>query len=299
MTTVTNCPICGLALDDVQRMDGRDSFEMVCQRCGRYAMTGPLLAAGLAAATPSQRAGLMAAVRESTERDELISLRSDSWAQTALQFSGYSIQQKLRRLLEFVGDRSGGHAGTRVSITDELEYPRFAAFSAAEYHWLRRALIHQGLVEENGSALTLTMQGWEAYRPLTGGAPGTCFVAMAFDTQLNEAYEFGIVPAVTADCGFSIVRVDKVEHNGNINDKIIGDIRGCQFVVADFTLHRNGVYFEAGFAMGLGRPVVWICRRDHLPDAHFDTRPYNHVVWDEPADLREKLANRLRATILR
>jgi hypothetical protein len=42
------------------------------------------------------------------------------------------------------------------------------------------------------------------------------------------------------DCGFTIVPVDRVEHNENINDRIISELRTCQFVVADFTLHRNG-----------------------------------------------------------
>jgi hypothetical protein len=74
-------------------------------------------------------------------------------------------------------------------------------------------------------------------------------------------------------CKFTIVRPDRVEHNDNVNDRIISEIRSCQFMVADFTLHRNGVYFEAGLASGLGRPVICTCRRDEMRDAHFDTRP--------------------------
>jgi nucleoside 2-deoxyribosyltransferase len=52
------------------------------------------------------------------------------------------------------------------------------------------------------------------------------------------------------------VRVDFVEHNEQICDKIVAEIRTCQFLVADVTLQRAGVYFEAGFAMGLGRLVA-------------------------------------------
>jgi nucleoside 2-deoxyribosyltransferase len=121
---------------------------------------------------------------------------------------------------------------------------------------------------------------------------------MAFDPELDSAYDEGIKPAVTEDCQFSVIRVDRVEHNDNINDRIIGEIRGCQFIVADFTLHRNRVYFEAGFAAGLGRPVVWTCRKDQMRDAHFDTRPYNHIVWEDPVQLRQRLGNRIRPTIL-
>ena len=57
------------------------------------------------------------------------------------------------------------------------------------------------------------------------------------------------------------MRVDFVEHNDKICDKIVAEIRTCQFLVADGTLQRAGVYFDAGFEMGLGRPVIWTCRR--------------------------------------
>src|SRR5262249_36628001 len=132
----------------------------------------------------------------------------------------------------------------------------------------------------------------------SGGIPGTCFVAMSFGVELNTAYDEGIAPSIRDDCGFRVLRVDRVEHNDNINDKIIADLRSAQFVVADFTGHRNGVYFEAGFALGLGRPVVWTCQEsDFKGKVHFDTRPFNHILWSWPADLREKLTARVRATV--
>jgi len=36
----------------------------------------------------------------------------------------------------------------------------------------------------------------------------------------------------------------------------------CRFIVADFTGQRGGVYFEAGYALGLRKPVIWTCKRD-------------------------------------
>jgi nucleoside 2-deoxyribosyltransferase len=80
-------------------------------------------------------------------------------------------------------------------------------------------------------------------------------------------------------------------------DKILGDIRMAPFVVADFTGHRNGVYLEAGFARGLGLPVIHTCRSDELDNAHFDTAQLNHVVWTTPDELRSKLFHRIAGTI--
>jgi hypothetical protein len=37
--------------------------------------------------------------------------------------------------------------------------------------------------------------------------------------------------------------------------------------------------------------------RSAIGGAHFDTRQYNHIVWNDPAELRNKLANRIGALI--
>jgi len=88
-----------------------------------------------------------------------------------------------------------------------------------------------------------------------------------------------------------------VEHINRIDDEIIAHIKAASFVVADFTGHRGGVYFEAGFALGLDLPVIWCCRKDHLAELHFDIRQYNCIDWETPDELSMRLQNRIEATI--
>ena len=76
---------------------------------------------------------------------------------------------------------------------------------------------------------------------------------------------------------------------------MIAEIRRCQFLVADYTGHRGGVYFEDGFALGLGREVVRSCREDDFGRLHFDTRQYRHVKWSDSGDLRTQLADQIQA----
>ena len=87
------------------------------------------------------------------------------------------------------------------------------------------------------------------------------------------------------------------EHNEKIDDRIIAEIRQSGLVVADFTGQRGGVYYEAGFANGLGIPLIWTCHDDAVENLHFDTRQYNHIVWQEPVDLRSQLVDRIAATL--
>ena len=111
------------------------------------------------------------------------------------------------------------------------------------------------------------------------GIPGKCFVAMWFHEDLKDAYHNGIYLAVKDDCKMDPVRLDLVEYNEKICDKIVAEIRTCQFLVADVTRQRQNVYFEAGFAMGLGRPVIWTCKEDDFTNVHFDTQQYNYILW--------------------
>lgn len=121
------------------------------------------------------------------------------------------------------------------------------------------------------------------------------FIAMWFDEEVSGA-EQAIRYAVEAS-GFSPLLIKDKEHAGKICDEIIAEIRRSRFLVADFTGHRGGVYFEAGFAMGLGIPVVWTCRKDQIKDLHFDIRQYNCIDWESEPDLQSRLKNRIMAII--
>ena len=95
-----------------------------------------------------------------------------------------------------------------------------------------------------------------------------CFVAMWFADEMQEAYDKAIAPAIEyvepgeENPRFKAVKIDTVEHINDINDEIIAQIRRSRFMVCDLTGYRGGVYFEAGFAYGLGLDVIYTCRKD-------------------------------------
>jgi nucleoside 2-deoxyribosyltransferase len=113
---------------------------------------------------------------------------------------------------------------------------------------------------------------------------------------MREAYTGGFEPGIR-QAGYGPLRVDGVEHVAKIDDEIIAQIRRSRFVVADFTGHRAGVYFEAGFALGLNLPVIWSCRRDEIGKLHFDIRQFDCIDWTEPGDLADRLQKRIEAVI--
>jgi nucleoside 2-deoxyribosyltransferase len=124
------------------------------------------------------------------------------------------------------------------------------------------------------------------------------FCAMWFADDIKSLWTEAIQPAIRA-AGFEAKRIDLHEHSNRIDDEIVAMIRRSRFLVADFTGQRGGVYFEAGYALGLGLRVIWLCREDELNNIHFDTRQYNFIVWKagEYADLAKRLQNRIEATL--
>jgi nucleoside 2-deoxyribosyltransferase len=147
-----------------------------------------------------------------------------------------------------------------------------------------------------------TMGGWNEIDKLTAPTNdfSQAFVAMWFDPTMDEAYSVGIEPAVRAN-GYKALRIDNKEHVNKIDDEIIAEIRRSRFLIADFTCApkdiRGGVYYEAGFAQGIGIPVIWTCSKHAENDLHFDTRQYAHIMWETPKELFEKLKNRIGAVL--
>lgn len=134
------------------------------------------------------------------------------------------------------------------------------------------------------------------------------FIAMWFSPDTDRAYTAGFEPAVFG-AGYSPFRIDRHHHENRIDDEIISQIRKSRFLVADFTcghvpvderkefIVRGGVYFEAGFAQGLGIPVIWTARADCLASLHFDTRSFPHILWQSPEELKVLLSARIEALI--
>lgn len=130
--------------------------------------------------------------------------------------------------------------------------------------------------------------------------PSKAFVAMWFHESMKEVRERGIKPAII-DAGYDPFLIDEDKYIGKIDDRIIAEIRRSKFIVADFTQGKDGargsVYYEAGFARGLEITVFSTCSKNSINDVHFDTRQYNHIVWETPEDLRKKLADSISAEV--
>lgn len=290
-----------------------DSYLVICHICGTYIISPEAKEEML----EMQRIKIAAVMRERKVHSlepVAIFLELPKEEVKDLSFPIITLEDLIRRFPEKISDRmdrilvnltkSSRYPGDAIKITGDQKSLFFTQSNdISEMLFLMNQLVIDELITVSSigtpSELKVTAKGWNRVAELEKTRQNDnnqAFVAMWFSNEMDSAFENGVYKAISK-AGFSPIRIDRKEHNNKIDDEIIAEIKKSKFVVADFTGQRGGVYFEAGYAMGLGKQVIWTCRQDHLHELHFDTRQYSHIVWETEEELFQKLFNRIRATI--
>lgn len=301
MSEMEKCFLTGVDAEHTRPDNAKDTIIVDSPACGRYEIS--ITAAKTISRKYSGQLHILAgAVRYRHEegRETIITTSSIDQILDAVN-PPKSVLEQIDLALLYIAQKAS-RPGQTVNIESSKHYPIIYGKNGGELAWVLRRLDEQHLVQwqgkdaSNSGRIGVTPLGWQRVRELqkTSVKSDQAFVAMWFSEEVHDAWQEGIKPALDS-LGWQGLRIDELEHNEMIDDKIVAEIRKSSLLVADFTGHRQGVYFEAGFALGLGIPVIWCCREDMIAEAHFDTRQYNHIVWTTPSDLREKLVNRIEA----
>jgi len=177
-------------------------------------------------------------------------------------------------------------------------------------------LVGKGLIEEDAAAggkggrtpqpggnlsYRLTPAGYAALDASGAtGAQHLAAVSLSLDKDADALWTQGISAGVEA-AGYKAVRVDSKEYGGKITDELIVGIRRADIAVADLTGQAPLAYFEAGLALGLGKPVFWTCEEGEARDKKLwlDTRQLVVTPWtrDKLDDFSRRLAQRIEAAL--
>jgi hypothetical protein len=124
-----------------------------------------------------------------------------------------------------------------------------------------------------------------------------CFIAMSFKKEANPTRV--AIKMALEKTGYKPIIIDEEHLNSDetINDAIIANLKKCNFCIADFSFHSNGVYFESGFALGQGKKVIYTCSEEEFKKAHFDIKPLQHIIYTTPDELEKHLINKIEAWI--
>lgn len=312
------CPICKLSDDKIKFMGAgfptiEPHIRVNCPRCKEF--NCPELFQLTSFNKPEPK--VSAWIRNLNEQGGQVPLINwDTFKDLQARLPDYSPREKQIILLQNI-ERMTAYPGKIVIIVPKYDIPLAWASNPEEFAYYLNSLQQRGfliaekfadlfldfsvtgkILDEMKLSITITPDGWDYLEKQERHIEERtqAFVAMSFSVDLKAIWEGPIFNAIKK-AGYRPYRVDAEPHSDRIDVKIIAEIKNSRFVVADITEQKRGVYFEAGFALGLGLPVIWCVRKDDLDNVHFDTRQYNHIVWEGPEDLENQLHDFISAII--
>lgn len=215
--------------------------------------------------------------------------------------------------IKYVGDEVG-LTGNRI---ERLPQNFFATIGAPNPTFAREILMElkrRGMVD--GVELTnmsvtpellnvgLTLDGWKSYEDEKKGQVAGVygFLAVKFgESTLDSLEEDVIKPTIKTSLNFDIIDMRDVARAGVIDNIMREQIRDVAFVIVDLTHDNSGAYWEAGYAEGLGKPVVYICEKEKFDQAqtHFDTNHCTTILWerDDSETFKQQLVATLRRSL--
>jgi hypothetical protein len=204
-------------------------------------------------------------------------------------------------LMADLGDFRGGASGnSNNSGYSSLTFPPgdngYDAYLAYEnlndlmeefYTW--KPPIKSGGAEANWLppiSMSEVMAGEEGKQKLN-----TAFIIMPIDSNNPDLED--VHNAFKETCGkfgISAVRADEIEHQKQITDVVLQQIRECEFLIADLSYARPNVYYEIGYAHAIGKhPILF--RKKGTP-LHFDLSVHNAPEFQNVTELKKKLESR-------
>lgn len=220
--------------------------------------------------------------------------------------------EKMLEVLRYINSISA-HEGDEITlyqadletnlIPNRLYLRNYSEFTFYLYSLLRKGLIdfdhHENKHDALFMNLHLSVDGLNKLIDSENISKDSkrCFIAMSFHDDEKPIKE--AIKQACVNTGYNPILINEININSDttVNDAIIAELRKAKFCIADFTRQRNGVYFESGFALGLGLKVIYSCHEEWFKESHFDTNHFSHIIYDDPSDLTKSLEDKIRAWI--
>ena len=297
------CPICNEELKTPKpRTDkdkGKDSTRFNCPNCGLYEITRTALHKANSL-DEKQKSYISWQIWMNQKKDEPFIISTEHLTELN-DINLPNPSEQLDLLVEFLGKNQKNYASLYpIKYSHHRAKIGVKHFSEVRYivkHAINEGIIEKGNSDFNNCTMRLTVKGWQRFEELKRGKDHskTAFMAMPFgNDELTKMVDDVFRPAVI-ETGFKLKRLDDDPKPGLIDDRLRVEIRLCKFLIAEITDKNNGAYWEAGFAEGLGKKVIYTCREGKLDDAHFDVNHSLILFW-EPGN-ESKIKEDLMATI--
>ncbi|SHG64957.1 hypothetical protein SAMN05443144_14213 [Fodinibius roseus] len=311
------CPVCQRDAK-VEKKDAGRYFKVECPKCGKFEWEKEI---PMHLPDYQEHSIIISYWIRNNQKDEDKEDRlylDDKLVKTIIRDIDLpSIAEKAQNLLLLIGNDLN-RPDEKIELTNDkkLEYiTKIGAKDDNELVYIIAYLKSQGLIETDLNYLfeaenkifdnfvSFTFRGWSEFERFSSGeeTKEVAFMAMDFnDSNVEKAYQDCFKPAVSKT-GFELFNLREKPKAGLIDNRLRSEIRKSRFILADLTNNNLGAYWEAGFAEGLGRPVIYLCEKSHFKQfqTHFDTNHHYTVIYEmnNLNDAAEDLKATIRATL--
>lgn len=307
------CPVCGNQLNSKLIAHAtRDASWLDCPNCGKALLSRTLITClpGIFQRDAEASAKLSYAIRQSHRGANDMPFTAHD-ADAILKNPLPRPREQADLLIRWLAENAAG-PGETVWIEPRTHSAIVGAKSPAGFGLVVDHLFSSGLltgVPSNAlgapgrAHAALTFAGWDHYENLRVGTETyrKAFMAMKFGDQTLETIVANVFKPAAKAAGFELLKLNDSPRAGLIDDRLRVEIQASDFIIADLTHDNLGAYWEAGYAEGLGKPVIYTCERLKFEESktHFDTNHHLTVIWDKdnPQQAGEELTATIRATL--
>lgn len=310
------CPVCNLEVPDPKynKYNERGMHTYLCPRCGEY---------DIATFFESELSNILKKDNKKiTTLSHWIRLKHESIPDRYPKKTITLDQELVESIIKNPPPNPAEQADNLVRwIGDNIKYGRHyipikkhvieaivGSQNEQEFYFVTDHLKKKGIIETKTAVgkgdtdlydVTFSFDGWEYYEELKRGDVDShkAFMAMQYnDEQLDEIIENVFKPAVKKT-GFELFKLPERPKAGLLDDTLRVEIQTSRFLIADLTHKNANAYWEAGYAEGLGKPVIYTCKKEKFEEqgTPFDTNHHLTVLWD--VNDQSKAAEELKATI--
>jgi len=300
INTINKCPLCSKNIEITNADIETDNFNVKCETCGKFKIKKETVELEDGVKKYEYKKYILSGITRQRSDDGIETEITNSNIKQLIDSASIpgDLLEAIDRVLFYIQGKTSDYSD-KVKILYDTDYPIAFSKNRNEFQFILMRLVEIGYLHIYEKVnFRITIEGWKylVEKRKEKRDSSQAFVAMNFNSEFDSLYDEGMKKALE-ETGYKSIRVDREHHNEKIDDYIVAEIRKSGLLVADVTGNRSGVYFEAGFAMGLGIPVIWTCREDFIDEVHFDTRQYNHILWSTLEELKQKLIERIEATL--
>ena len=294
------CPLCNYKAS-IKERDHGDLLIVNCPKCGRYEIKEDVLSLSQEI-IPNWKQVLSYWIRNHQRGNDYIPIDKDLVEKIKKEVKLPTPFEQANNLLLWLG-RNAKTYSSEIQEDLDIIASVIGSMNEDDVKLVADYLQSESYIKHNGFKYSvvdgkrnppkdhltayITIKGWAKVDELNKPTSNTkiAFMAMKYnEPDLEDIFRNNIIKTVQ-QTGFEIDLLKDVLKAGSIDDQLRVQIRRAKFLVVDLTHGNNGAYWEAGYAEGLSKPVIYLCKKSVFdnPDTkpHFDTNHLATVTWEK------------------